>query len=121
MHSICKGLSYGLTRALGLAVLAAVHACALPACGAVSKALVASAACLVDPTAVLVRWGRWGGGWNSGNGGAPALTVHLGALVTVRLGCTLETTFRICYSKSACNILIVSLLTCRCVVSRRDG
>ena len=41
------------TGALGLAILSAVHACALPACGAGSLALVVGAALLVLPAAVL--------------------------------------------------------------------
>ena len=77
------------TCALGLAVLAAVHACALPACGAVSEALVASATCLVDPSTVLGRRGD-GDREDARDGGAPALAVHLCALVTVRLGCILK-------------------------------
>ena len=74
------------TCALGLAVLAAVHACALPACGAVSEALVASATCLVDPSTVLGRRGDGDRG-DARDGGAPALRVLLSSLFAFRVGC----------------------------------
>lgn len=49
-----KTVQEGLrTGALGLAILAAVHACAFPACRAGSLALVVGAALLVLPAAVL--------------------------------------------------------------------
>ena len=89
MYFVRMGLSQELTRALGLAILTAVHAYALPACGAISQALVASAACLVDPSTVLGRRGDGDRG-DARDGGAPALAVHLCALVTVRLGCILK-------------------------------